>query len=68
MKEIKIKLIGINYIINMRKMFYGCYHLTSISEYPKEKIQKVTLQLRKVFQMNRRQQNWEFKLAKIIPI
>ena len=37
-EEIKIKLIGINNIVNMREMFYGCYHLTSFSEYPKEKI------------------------------
>ena len=27
----------------MRKMFYGCYHLTSISEYTKEKIQESTI-------------------------
>ena len=31
-KEIKIKLIGINHITNMKEMFYGCYHLTSLSE------------------------------------
>ena len=32
-KEIKIKLVGINNIGNMEEMFYGCYHLTSVSEY-----------------------------------
>ena len=31
-KEIKIKLIGINRITNMKEMFYGCVHLTSLSE------------------------------------
>ena len=29
---IKLKLIIFNNIINMKEMFYGCYHLTSISE------------------------------------
>ena len=31
-KEIKIKLNGINNITNLSKMFYGCYHLSSVSE------------------------------------
>ena len=31
-KEIKIKLIGINNIINFKKMFYGCLYLSSVSE------------------------------------
>ena len=31
-KEMKIKLIGINRITNMKEMFYGCVHLTSLSE------------------------------------
>ena len=31
-KEIKIKLNGINCISNMKEMFYGCYHLTSLSK------------------------------------
>jgi len=31
-KEIKIKLIGINNITNMKKMFHGCIHLCSVSE------------------------------------
>ena len=30
-KEIKIKLIGINNITNMKDMFHGCIHLTSLS-------------------------------------
>ena len=34
--EIKLKLIGINNISDISKMFYGCIHLTSILEYPKE--------------------------------
>jgi len=31
-KEIKIKLNGINNITNMKEMFYGCIHLTSLSK------------------------------------
>ena len=31
-KEIKIKLTGINHITNMKKMFRGCIHLTSLFE------------------------------------
>ena len=38
-KEIKIKLVGINNIGNMMGMFCGCYHLTSVSEYQKNKYQ-----------------------------
>ena len=33
---IKLKLIGINNISDISEMFYGCIHLTSILEYPKE--------------------------------
>ena len=33
---IKLKLIGINNISNISEMFYGCIHLTSVLEYPKE--------------------------------
>ena len=36
-EEIKIKLIIMNFIYNMSKMFYGCYHITSFSENPKIK-------------------------------
>ena len=39
-EEIKIKLIIMNTLENMREMFYGCYHLTSVSEYKKEKNKK----------------------------
>ena len=35
-KEIKLKLIGINNITNMKDMFYGCIHLSSVSESQKE--------------------------------
>ena len=38
-KEIKLKLIGINNITNMEKIFYGCYHLSSVSESKNENIQ-----------------------------
>ena len=31
---IKLKLYGINNISDMSRMFYGCYHLSSFSEYP----------------------------------
>ena len=31
-KDIKLKLYGINNIINMKEMFYRCYHLSSFSE------------------------------------
>ena len=30
-KQIKLKLIGINNITNMEECFYGCYHLSSVS-------------------------------------
>ena len=33
---VKLKLVGINNISDISKMFYGCIHLTSVSEYPKE--------------------------------
>ena len=36
-KEIKLKLVGINNITNMEQMFYGCYYLSSITE-PKYEI------------------------------
>ena len=36
--EIKIKLIGINNIINMKDMFHGCIHLTSLSQSEKNAI------------------------------
>ena len=39
-EEIKIKLIIMNTLENMREMFYGCYHLISVSEYKKEKNKK----------------------------
>ena len=29
-----------NTLENMREIFYGCYHLTSVSEYKKEKNKK----------------------------
>ena len=35
-KEIKLKLIGINNITNMKDMFHGCIHLSSVSESQKE--------------------------------
>ena len=31
-KEIKLKLIGITTVTNMKEMFYGCYYLSSVSE------------------------------------
>ncbi len=31
-EKIKLKLTGINNITNFEKMFYGCYHLSSVSE------------------------------------
>ena len=34
--EIKIKLFGINNITSMKKMFYGCIHLLSVSVSPKD--------------------------------
>ena len=37
-KEIKIKLIGINNITNMKDMFHGCIHLTSLSQSEKNAI------------------------------
>ena len=39
-KEIKIKLIGINNITNMKKMFHGCIHLCSVSEQSNEYFQQ----------------------------
>ena len=33
---IKLKLKGINNISDISEMFYGCIHLTSVLEYPKE--------------------------------
>ena len=32
---IKLKLYGINNISDMSRMFYGCYYLSSVSDYPK---------------------------------
>ena len=43
-KEIKLKLIGIDNITNMKKMFYGCIHLRSISELDNENIQQYDYQ------------------------
>ena len=40
-KEIKLKLIGIDYITNMKKMFYGCCYLTSISEFKNKNNQNI---------------------------
>ena len=34
-EKIRIKLVGINNIANMKEMFYKCYHLASISVYQK---------------------------------
>ena len=31
-KEIKLKIIGINNITNMKDMFHGCFYLSSVSE------------------------------------
>ncbi len=39
-KEIKLKLIGVNIVTNMKKMFYGCVHLTSVSYSKNINIQK----------------------------
>ena len=38
-KEIKLKLVGVNNITNMEQMFCGCYHLSSVSESKYENIQ-----------------------------
>ena len=40
-KDIKLKLIGINYLTNMKKMFHGCYHLSSISEIKNKNVQNI---------------------------
>ena len=39
---IKIKLYGINNISDMSRIFYGCYYLTSVLDYPKRKEKKIT--------------------------
>ena len=41
-KEIKLKLIGIQNVSKMEEIFNGCYYLTSISEYKIEKNKKCT--------------------------
>ena len=38
--EIKLKIIGINNITNMKDMFHGCFYLSSVSESNIENIQK----------------------------
>ena len=39
-KEIKLQLIGINNISYLEKMFFGCFHLSSLSESKNENIQE----------------------------
>jgi len=39
-KEIKLKIIGINNIIDFTDMFHGCFHLLSVSESKIENIQE----------------------------
>ena len=48
-KKIKLKLIGINNITNFEKMFYGCYHLFSISESKNENLPKYNFQSYDIF-------------------
>ena len=37
--EIKLKLVGINQITNLKEIFYGCYYLSSVSESQNENAQ-----------------------------
>ena len=37
--EIKLKLVGINQITNLKEIFYGCYYLSSVSDSLDENVQ-----------------------------
>ena len=47
--EIKIKLTRINNISNFKKMFYGCYYLSSVSESQNEDSQQCISELYDIF-------------------
>ena len=51
-KEIKLKIIGINNIIDFSKMFRGCFHLLSVSESKIENIEECIFQSYDIFNDN----------------
>jgi len=51
-KEIKLKIIGINNIIDFSDMFHGCFHLLSVSESKIENIQEYISQSNDIFNDN----------------
>ena len=51
-KEIKLKIIGINNIIDFSDMFHGCFHLLSVSESKIENIQECISQSYDIFNDN----------------
>ena len=48
-KEIKLKLIGINNISNFEQMFYGCCHLSSLSKSKSEYFRQCVIELHDTF-------------------
>ena len=51
-KEIKLKIIGINNIVDFTDMFHGCFHLLSVSESKIENIQECISQSYDIFNDN----------------